>query len=183
MLFLAILVPSTAIAWLLGRRSATWRDHARRGLAAAMVIAGITHFTNVDPFVQHLPEWVPVRELVVYVTGAIEIILGAALMFARARRAALGRLVAVYLIAVFPANIYVAIADVDVTGQPGGVYAWVRLPLQVLFVLWALASTIDARTQLREALGAGRRGPLMTSTASAPNPAALADHPAVTPGH
>ena len=48
---------------------------------------------------------------------------------------------AAYLIAVFPANIYVAVADVDVTGQPGGLQAWLRLPLQVLFIAWALVST------------------------------------------
>jgi len=147
MLFLAILVPSSAIAWLVARRSGGWREHARRGLAAATVIAGITHFTKVDPFVQHLPDWVPAREMVVYVTGAIEIALGAALMFAGAHRTTVGRLVAAYLIAVFPANVYVALADVEVSGQPGGVYAWIRLPLQALFVAWALASTAAGRSQ------------------------------------
>jgi uncharacterized membrane protein len=147
MLFLAILIPATAIAWLLGRRSSGWRDHARRGLAAAMIVAGITHFTKVDTFVQHLPDWVPSREIIVYLTGVIEIILGGALMFAHAQRPAVGRLVAAYLLAVLPANIYVAVSDVDVTGQPGGAHAWIRLPLQALFIAWALVSTTPSRTE------------------------------------
>ena len=146
MQFVAILVPLTALAWLLGRRAGGWRDHARRGLAAALIVAGISHFTNVEPFVQHLPDWVPAREMVVYLTGAIEIVLGAALMCWRTGRSTIGRMVAAYLIAVFPANVYVAVSDVDVTGQPGGAHAWIRLPLQALFVAWALVSTTPNRT-------------------------------------
>src|SRR5215207_10355445 len=106
-----------------------------------MIVAGITHFATVDPFVQHLPDWVPAREVLVYLTGAVEIALGVALMRSARHRATVGRWVAAYLIAVFPANIYVAVADVDVTAQPGGLHAWIRLPLQVLFIAWALVST------------------------------------------
>jgi uncharacterized membrane protein len=144
MLFLAVLIPSTAIAWLLGRHTGVLRDYARRGLAAAMVIAGVTHFTNADPFVQHMPDWVPAREVIVYVSGALEIALGIAMLLWREHRGSIGRLLAMYLVAVFPANVYVAMADVDVTGQPGGLYAWIRLPLQALFVTWALWSTTSA---------------------------------------
>lgn len=141
MQFVAILSASTAFAWFFGRRTGGWRDHARRGLAGAMIVAGISHFARVDPFVQHLPDWIPAREALVYLTGAIEIALGVALFRSTRDRATVGRWVAAYLVAVFPANIYVAVADVDVTGQPGGFQAWLRLPLQVLFIAWALAST------------------------------------------
>ncbi len=141
MQFVAILVASTAVAWFLGRRTGGWRDHARRGLAAAMIVAGLTHFARVEPFVQHLPEWIPAREALVYITGALEVALGIALMRSTRHRTTVGRVVAAYLIAVFPANIYVAVADIDVDGQPGGLQAWLRLPLQALFVAWALVST------------------------------------------
>ena len=69
-----------------------------------------------------------------------------ALMRSTRHRATVGRVLAAYLIAVFPANIYVAVADVDVSGQPGGLQAWLRLPLQVLFVAWALVSTTPTPT-------------------------------------
>ena len=146
MQFVAILFASTAVAWILGRRTGGWRDHARRGLAAAMIVAGLTHFARVEPFVQHLPEWIPAREALVYLTGAIEVALGIALMRSTRHRATVGRVMAAYLIAVFPANIYVAVADIDVSGQPGGLHAWLRLPLQVLFVAWALVSTTPTPT-------------------------------------
>jgi uncharacterized membrane protein len=44
------------------------------------------------------------------------------------------------LIAVFPANVYVAIHGIDMaTGQPGSpsAAAWIRLPFQALFTVWA----------------------------------------------
>jgi uncharacterized membrane protein len=141
MQFLAILIASTAVAWLVGRRTSQWRDHARRGFAAAMVVAGLSHFVRTEPFVQHLPDWMPGREALVYVTGAIEIALGVGLLLSAAHRVLIGRLLAAYLIAVFPANVYVAVADVDVDGQPGGANAWIRLPLQLVFIAWVLVST------------------------------------------
>jgi uncharacterized membrane protein len=144
MQFVAILLASTAVAWFFGRRTGGWRDHARRGLAAAMIVAGLTHFARVEPFVQHLPDWVPAREALVYLTGAVEIALGVALARSTRHRATIGRVLTAYLIAVFPANIYVAVADIDVSGQPGGLQAWLRLPLQGLFIAWALVSTTSS---------------------------------------
>lgn len=44
--------------------------------------------------------------------------------------------IAFYLAAVFPGNIYVAAAGVPVYPSPW--MAWARLPLQPLFILWAL---------------------------------------------
>ena len=143
MLFLTILLAATLIAWAVGRRG-TWRDHARRGLAAAMAVAGAAHLVGPEPFVQHLPDWVPTRYGLVYVTGLVEIGLGLALVARPAWRASAGRLLALYLLAVWPANVYVAVAGVDVDGQPGGAYAWIRLPLQLLFVAWALWGTRPA---------------------------------------
>ena len=64
-----------------------------------------------------------------------------ALVSRRLPRETVGRLTAAYLVAVFPANVYVAVADVDVEGQPGGVFQWIRLPLQAVFIAWALWST------------------------------------------
>jgi uncharacterized membrane protein len=141
MMFLAILILSTALAWLLGRRRGGWRDHARRGLGVAMIVAGLSHFARSEPFVQHLPDWVPAAEALVYITGAIEVAFGVALLRSREHLVTVGRMLAAFLVAVLPANIYVAVEDVDVTGQPGGVYAWIRLPLQGLFIAWALICT------------------------------------------
>jgi uncharacterized membrane protein len=139
-LFASVLLVATAVSWLAARRSG-WRHHARRGMGVAMIVAGVAHLVGPDPFVQHLPEWVPAREPLVFASGLLEIALGGALLWARARRVAVGRALALYLLAVWPANIYVAAAGVDVEGQPDGPYPWIRLPLQLLFIAWALWSS------------------------------------------
>ena len=141
MVLLLVLAGTTAVAWLLGRRHGTLADHARRGMAGAMIVAGVAHLVSPDPFVQHLPDWVPAREGIVLVTGLVEIALGAALFAPRRWRPLAGIVLAAYLLAVWPANIYVAVAGVEVDGQPGGIYPWLRLPFQVLFIWWALRST------------------------------------------
>jgi len=144
MIFLLALVASTAIAaavtaW---RRQFTPRLAARLGMAAALGFAGASHLFLATPFIQHLPPWVPLRAEIVLASGLAEILLGIALLLGPAaaiRRT--GVVLALYLVAVFPGNVYVAVFDVDVDGQPGGVYPWVRLPLQLLFIAWALWST------------------------------------------
>jgi uncharacterized membrane protein len=101
------------------------------------------------PFIQQLPSWVPAPETLILLSGGIEVALGAALLTRQPWRRFAGLALAAYLVAVFPSNVYVAIAAVEVDGQPGGWYPWVRLPLQVLFVAWALWSTGWHRRQLR----------------------------------
>ena len=116
-----------------------------------MVVAGAAHWLMPTPFVQHLPPWVPAAEALVLVTGVIEVGLGAALLLRQPWRRRAGLVLAAYLIAVFPANVAVAVAvaAVEVDGQPGGWYPWLRLPFQALFVAWALWSTEWDLRQLR----------------------------------
>jgi uncharacterized membrane protein len=143
MIFFIVLALATAGAFIAVRNL---RTAARWGFGIAMVVAGAAHLGNPVPFEQHLPEWVPAPGALVALTGVIEIALGVALMAARTRRRAVGLATAAYLAAVFPANVYVAVAGVDVEGQPGGIYPWVRLPLQALFIAWALWSTREANS-------------------------------------
>ena len=147
MIFLAVLAVATVVAagWQVWAHRFHARDAARIGIAIAMAVAGVTHWLNPTPFVQHLPPWVPIAELLIYVPGVIEVGLGVALGLPQPWRRLAGRALAAYLVAVFPSNVYVAIANVSVDGQPGGWYPWARLPLQALFIAWALWSTRDER--------------------------------------
>ena len=153
MIFLVVLALATllaaAVLWMSGQRSA--RRAALLGMATAMVFAGAAHWLMPTPFVQHLPPWVPAAEALVLVTGVIEVGLGAALLLRQPWRRRAGLALAAYLVAVFPANVYVAVADVAVDGQPGGWYPWLRLPFQVLFIAWALWSTGWDLRQVRDA--------------------------------
>jgi uncharacterized membrane protein len=140
MSFLVILLLCTASAAAVRPRAGP-HGWARAGLGAAFVIAGAAHLVRPLPFEQHVPDWVPAAAALVAVTGVVEIGLGAALVAWPARRRVIGLVTAGYLVAVLPANVYVAVAGVEVDGQPGGVFAWVRLPLQGVFIAWAWWST------------------------------------------
>jgi hypothetical protein len=59
---------------------------------------------------------------------------------------------------VFPGNLYVALAGIDVQGQPGGWYPWLRLPLQALFSAWAFWCTGWELQRSRRATGSGTHG-------------------------
>lgn len=145
MLFLGLLLVTTALAALRPRHGV--RDVARRGMGAAMVVAGGTHLVDPTPFQQHIPDVVPGDLVLVVVTGIVEIALGLALLRRGPHVPRVGVLLAAYLLTVFPTNVYVAVASVEVDGQPGGAYAWIRLPLQALFIAWTLWSTADVPTR------------------------------------
>lgn len=147
MIFLLVLAIATGAAGavLAARRRSSMRHAARTGMAVAMAFAGVSHLLMPTPFVQHLPTWVPMREELIFLTGLLEIGLAVALLLRQPRRQLAGLALAGYFVAVFPANVYVAVAGVDVEGQPGGAYPWLRLPLQLLFIAWALWSTQNPR--------------------------------------
>jgi uncharacterized membrane protein len=112
-------------------------------MGAAFIVAGVMHFVMPDSLLAYFPDWVPYPELLNYGTGLIEIVGGLALLVPRPRiHRVAGRLLALYLVAVFPANVYVAVADVTVPGLPDvWWYPWARLPFQALFIWWVLRST------------------------------------------
>lgn len=148
MVFLGVLLVMYALTWLLPRRWAVGPDRWRLAMAGAMVVAGVSHLLSPTPFVQHLPEWVPQREAIVLVSGLVEVGFGAALLLPMPHRRVAGLLLGAFLVVVFPANVYVAIAGVEVDGQPGGIYPWLRLAFQPLFVwlaVWSTRERVDER--------------------------------------
>lgn len=149
MIVFALLVISFLIVrvFLRGRDDAL-RDSARIAFGIAFAIAGLTHFLTPTPFVQHIPEWVPARHSIVYASGALEMLGGIALASSKRHAQTLAVLIGLYLAGVFTVNIYVAVAGIDVQGQPDGIYAWIRLPFQVLYVWWLFASVGISRKDL-----------------------------------
>jgi uncharacterized membrane protein len=76
----------------------------------------------------------------VYASGVAEIAGGAGLMVKRSRRLAGWWLIAT-LLAVFPANLHMALHPDDFRDVPGGSKAlWARLPLQGVFAGWVLGA-------------------------------------------
>ena len=96
---------------------------------------GIKHFTNHLWFVKIVPPVLPYKLALVYISGFFEIVLGVLLLFPAFRYVAGWGLI-LLLIAVFPANIYLAQTN-GVALNTTPLIAWGRLPIQ--FVLIAIA--------------------------------------------
>ena len=99
------------------------------------IIAGTNHFINPDWYVRIVPPIFPFKTAIVYISGILEIILGSLLIFPKTRFIAGWGLI-ILLVAVYPANIYVALTNgeaMDITP----LIAWGRLPFQ--FVLIGIA--------------------------------------------
>lgn len=150
MLFLIASVVGYAATWLIPPRSRwTPQKRWRYALAAGTAVFGALHLITPTPFLQHIPPWAPAREALVIVSGLIEIAFGVVLVWPTTMRAWTGYALAAYLVAVFPGNIYVAVAGIDVAGQPDGAYPWIRLAFQPLFVwlaIWTTRPTRSSRT-------------------------------------
>lgn len=107
-------------------------------LGVAMIGVGVTHFTGPEPFVRMVPAFLPAPLALVYVSGAAEIAGGAGLFVPKLRRAASWGLVALY-VAVFPANLNMAIHGLPLGDYHAPPFAlWARLPLQLVLIAWAL---------------------------------------------
>jgi len=111
-------------------------------MASAYVVAGVLHFAVPDIYVQIVPPVLPAALSLVYLSGVAEVAVGVGLLVPRTRRYAAWATVAL-LVAVFPANVYMATSGVVVEGVPGGgdpsaLVRWGRLPFQGVLVLLAL---------------------------------------------
>jgi uncharacterized membrane protein len=114
-------------------RKETWR----RVLAIAISLVGVLHFAIPDPFVKIVPSSLPHPLLLVYISGFFEIAGGIGLLVPRVSQAAAWGLILLF-VAVFPANINMAINQIDLPGIPdSSILRWGRLPLQAVLIAWA----------------------------------------------
>jgi uncharacterized membrane protein len=104
-------------------------------MAAIYLVAGVLHFTRFRFFRWIMPPWVPFPTAVVYWSGVVEIILGITLLIPATRSIAAGVLM-VFLVLIFPANIYMAVGE-KFRKKISPIALWLRLPLQGLLIWWA----------------------------------------------
>lgn len=102
------------------------------------VLAGAMHFARPRWYLSIMPPYVPRHREMVYASGAAEIVGGAGLM-TRHRQAAGWWLMAT-LIAVFPANVHMAMKPDDFRVPGGRAALYARLPFQALFLAWVRAA-------------------------------------------
>ena len=104
-------------------------------LSVFYLVAGSLHFLRPRVYEAIMPAALPAKRELVYASGAAELLGGAAVLHPRTRRAAGWWLIAT-LVAIFPANVNMAVNAGRFRRIPASLL-WVRLPLQALLIAWA----------------------------------------------
>ena len=104
--------------------------------ALFFVAVGVTHFTHPAFFLKIMPPALPAHLALVYLSGVFEILGGLGLLVPRTRRFAGWGLIAL-LVAVFPANLYMASAP-ERFPEFSRAALYGRLPFQLVFAAWVL---------------------------------------------
>lgn len=115
-------------------------DQAGRiAFGVMLLFTGSSHFYLTDGMVMSMPPFLPAKEALVYFTGVLEIAFAVALVVAK-NKPLVAKLLILFLVAVFPANVYAALNNVNIEGAdysgPGASYLFFRAPLQLLFISW-----------------------------------------------
>jgi len=111
-------------------------------LAIFMVCAGYSHlaFNRID-FQAQVPDWVPLsKDLVVILSGIVEIMLGLGLAFWKNERVTFGWVLALFFILVFPGNVAQYLDGKDAFGLDSDWARLIRLFFQPVLIAWALWS-------------------------------------------
>jgi uncharacterized membrane protein len=124
---------------LLGvRRLSSWREAGLIAVVIMFLFTGATHFTAMKhDYAAMLPGPLSGNLGIIYLTGVLEIAGAVGLLIPQIRRLA-GICLVLYLVAVFPGNVYAAVNEVPFRGEPP-TPLWLRTPIQLLFigmVLW-----------------------------------------------
>jgi len=144
-LVLVLATPAFRALGALGvRRFASWPVSAAHGMALMLLFTASAHFVPADvtmmpthaDLVAMVPPFLPFADALVYVTGVLEL-LGAAGLVLTATRWAAGYALAALYVALLPANIHAAVADVPFDGG-SATPLWQRIPEQILYLGWAL---------------------------------------------
>jgi uncharacterized membrane protein len=129
-------IPSASIA-------SPWPSRFRWLLGVLLLFTGTSHLTWARAeFSAQVPPWLPLdTDLVVLLSGIVEIGLGLALIFLSKYRVKVGWIVAAFFVLIFPGNISQFVHRIDAFGLNSDAMRAARLLLQPVFVAWSLWST------------------------------------------
>lgn len=123
--------------------TSTAQNIARYVLGVFLALAGIGHLSfQRTAFAAQVPPWLPLNpDLVVLLSGFVEIALGLSLLFFYKQRTKVGWIVALFFVLVFPGNIAQLVEHRDAFGLDSDLKRWLRLPFQPVLIAVALWST------------------------------------------
>lgn len=110
-------------------------------MSIMLIFTAIGHFAFTKGMTMMLPDFIPFKVQVVFITGLIEVAAAAGLLILSLREITAGLLIAFFVL-ILPANIYAALRSVDYQKGtyegPGAGYLWFRVPLQLFFIGWVM---------------------------------------------
>lgn len=151
MAFFSGLLSITLLVWLISRLLKkgpfqTFWAAARIAAVIMFIQVGIMHLLKPESFTYMIEGLLPMPKTLIIVSGITEILLGIGLLWSKTRKWAAWLLI-VQLIAMFPANINVALNQLP---APGGLpsspwYVWSRLIFQPIYIYWIYKSALEPR--------------------------------------
>ena len=113
------------------------------GYGIPFILVGIEHFRSPQKFVDIVPNYLPFALFLVYLTGIMEVAGGLGIIYPETRIMA-GRFMALFLLAVYPANFYMWTNDIPFNGTKLTTNGHlVRLFVQFLLIIAALGFSGD----------------------------------------
>lgn len=121
-------------------------------LGLFMILAGTGHLTfQREEFQAQVPNWVPLsNDLVVILSGIVELALGFSMVFWKKQRVNVGIALALFYVLVFPGNIAQYLGHRNAFGLDTDQARFIRLFFQPVLIFWALWSTGALRTLFRK---------------------------------
>lgn len=118
-------------------------------LGLFMILAGLGHLSfQREEFQAQVPNWIPMnQDLVVLLSGIVEILLGVAMIFWRKQRIKVGIALAIFYILVFPGNIAQYTEHRNAFGLDTDTKRLARLFFQPVLIIWALWSSGGLKRQ------------------------------------
>ena len=97
-------------------------------------ILGVVHFTHTGFYRPFMPKFLPAHNLLIYLSGVAEILLGIGVLFPQTRILALWGIIAIL--------IFFLIVHVNMLFPSNGLgispwIRWLRIPIQFLLIYWA----------------------------------------------
>lgn len=122
-----------------------WPLAGRIAMCVMLCFTAIAHVAFTKGMTLMIPEFIPLKTELVYLTGVLEIILGIGLLVPNFTVFSAWALIAFFIL-LLPANIYAAMHHIDYQQGTfdgnGPAYLWFRVPLQLFFIGWTYASAI-----------------------------------------
>ncbi len=142
---LPIVLIISLIIFKLTRKEYELALSARIAMAVMLLAAGVAHFVYTQGMSLMIPDLIPYKTGMVYITGVLEIAAAVAILIPGFQKT-IGWLLILFFILILPANVYAASEHVnmkagDFSGD-GTAYLWYRIPLQLFFIGWVYFSCI-----------------------------------------